>query len=45
MNLVHRKCEHPLVYDHIENKWFCFKCREYPKLDEIVFNAKESSEE
>jgi len=44
MNLIHRKCKHPLVYDHIENKWFCFKCREYPKLDEIVFNAKESSE-
>jgi len=29
------KCGEKLVYDHIENKWYCLKCRFYPKPEDI----------
>jgi len=44
MKLIHRKCGHPVVYDHIENKWFCFKCEIYPKPDNIVFSTESEGE-
>jgi len=44
VKLIHRKCGHPLVFDHIENKWFCFKCNNYPDPDDIIL-AKSLMEE
>jgi len=39
MRLIHRKCGHPLVFDHIKNKWFCFKCNDYPDSGDIILVA------
>lgn len=25
------ECKDKLVFDHIENKWYCLHCRIYPK--------------
>ena len=45
MKLIHRKCGNPLVYDHIKNKWYCFKCNVYPGPADILILSKGLIEE
>jgi len=32
-------CGDRLVYDHIENKFFCLKCRKYPDQEKILMEG------